>query len=87
MVSYIYTFTKRVAIKLGRVMTYCEGSKMTWRGHMKSGEVVWHTVDVISTPYLHRGHMAPYIGGWLYCWESLKNIKAKSNVRSLRMRS
>ena len=29
MVSYIYTFTKRMAIKLGRVMTYSEGCKIT----------------------------------------------------------
>ena len=29
MVSYIYTFTKRMAIKLGRVMTYSEGYKIT----------------------------------------------------------
>ena len=63
MVSYIYSFTKRMAFKLGRVMTYSEGYMTVEScGHMNSREVVLHIVDVISTFYLHRRHMAPIYG-------------------------
>ena len=87
MVSYIYTFTKPMAIKPGRVMTYSEGCKITRRGHMKSREGVRHTVDVISTFYLHRRHMTLVYRRMILLLRIFKNIKAKSKMRSVRMRS
>ena len=55
------------------------------RGHVKWLEVAWHTIDVISTVYLQRRHMAPIYGRMIILWSSSKNIKAKSN-RTVRMR-
>ena len=85
MVSYIYTFTKRMTIKLGRVMTYRE-SFLSAKSHdcliTWSHEVTWGECDILYTLYLHfiytEGTWPSYMGGSLCFWESLKNTKAKS---------
>ena len=44
---------------------------------MKSREVVWHTVDVISTLYLHRKHMAPIYGRMIILLRIFKKYQSK----------
>ena len=44
---------------------------------MKSREVVWHTLGVISTPYLHRRHMAPIYGRMIILLRIFKKYQSK----------
>ena len=92
MVSYIYSFIRRMAIKLGRVVTYSEGflsakphdCLITWSHGVTWGRVTY--CRVISTLYLHRRHMAPIYGRKITLLRIYKKIKAKSN-RTVRIRA
>ena len=44
---------------------------------MKSHEVVWYTVDFISTLHLNRKHISPIYGRMIYCWGPFKISKQK----------
>ena len=67
MVSYIYTFRKRMAVKLGRVMTYSEGflsakshdCLCTWSHEITSGSVIYCRgyMYALSTQTAHGFHI------------------------------
>ena len=47
------------------------------RGHVKWLEVAWHTIDVISTIYLHRRHIVPIYGRMIILLRLFKKYQSK----------